>query len=138
MVATPAEADAAAILRLHAPFEQLEFPAGVIDHVHRVAAAVPTVVDAFADRPAILEPLVDDAAAVTVHAGADAAALLDVLTGAADPQGRLPFDLPRSDDGGSGIRVRASPPGRIDPLFRSGHGLDLYGSQLANATRAKG
>lgn len=134
VVATPAEADVA-VLRLQAPYEErpthfenlfhsgsLDFPADVVAHVREVAAVVPTVVDVFADRPAILEPLVEAAAAVTVNWGASAAALLDVLTGESTPQGRLPFDLPRSM-----AAVEASRPDvpfdTADPLFRFGHGL---------------
>ncbi|MGW9113425.1 glycoside hydrolase family 3 protein [Microbacterium sp. NPDC055683] len=135
VVATPAEADIA-VLRLQAPYEErpthfenlfhsgsLDFPADVVAHVREVAAVVPTVVDVFADRPAILEPLVEAAAAVTVNWGASAAALLDVLTGESTPQGRLPFDLPRSM-----AAVEASRPDvpfdTADPLFRFGHGLN--------------
>ncbi|GAA4783909.1 glycoside hydrolase family 3 protein [Microbacterium gilvum] len=134
VVATPGEADIA-VLRLQAPYEQrpthfenlfhsgsLDFPAEVVAHVREVAAVVPTVVDVFADRPAILGPLVEAAAAVTVNWGASAAALLDVLTGESTPQGRLPFDLPRSM-----AAVEASRPDvpfdTADPLFRFGHGL---------------
>ena len=76
------------------------------------------------DRPAIVEPIVECAVAVTVNGGAGAAALLDVLTGAAEPQGRLPFDLPRSM-----AAVAASRPDvpfdTVDPLFRFGHGVKL-------------
>jgi beta-glucosidase len=95
VVETPAEADLA-IIRLQAPFEvretmfenffhagSLDFAAEVVDHVRAVAAAVPTVVDVLADRPPILTPITDAAAAVTVNWGASAAALLDVLSGAA-------------------------------------------------------
>jgi beta-glucosidase len=136
LVATPAEADLA-IIRLHAPFEQrattfenffhagsLDFPADVIDHVREVAGVVPTVVDVLADRPPILEPMTDAAAAVTVNWGASGAALLDVLSGRASAGGRLPFDLPRSMSA-----VEASRPDvpfdTADPLFRFGHGLTL-------------
>ncbi|GAA1954244.1 glycoside hydrolase family 3 protein [Microbacterium deminutum] len=136
VVDSPDDADAA-ILRLHAPFEQrdtvfenffhagsLDYPADVVDHVREVAAAVPTVVDVVADRPAILAPIVEVAAAVTLNWGASAAALLDVLTGVAEPKGRLPFDLPRSM-----AAVEASRPDvpfdTADPLFRFGHGLSL-------------
>ncbi len=136
VVATPAEADVA-VLRLQAPFEEratvfenffhagsLAYPEEVIAHVQEVAASVPTVVDVLADRPAILTEIVDAAAAVTVNWGASGAALLDVLTGAAKPQGRLPFDLPRSM-----AAVEASRPDvpfdTADPLFRFGHGLEL-------------
>ena len=101
-----------------------EYPAEVVDHVQRIAGTVPTVVDVFADRPAILEPFVECAVAVTLNSGANAAALLDVLTGAAEPQGRLPFDLPRSM-----AAVAASRPDvpfdTVDPLFRFGHGVKL-------------
>lgn len=136
VVATPAEADVA-VLRLHAPYEQretmfenffhagsLDFPNDVIAHVREVAAVVPTVVDVLADRPAILTPIVESAAAITVNWGAHATALLDVLTGVAGPKGRLPFDLPRSM-----AAVEASHPDvpfdTADPLFRFGHGLSL-------------
>lgn len=136
VVATPAEADLA-IIRLQAPFEEretmfenffhagsLDFDAEVVGHVREVAAVVPTVVDVLADRPPILTPLVDVAAAVTVNWGASGAALLDVLSGAAPAQGALPFDLPRSM-----AAVEASAPDvpfdTADPLFRFGHGLTL-------------
>lgn len=134
VVATPAEADVA-VVRLQAPYEErptifeslfhsgsLEFPAEVVEHVREVAAQVPTVVDVFADRPAILEPIVEAAAAVTVNWGTSADALLDVLTGRFAPQGRLPFDLPRSM-----AAVEASRPDvpfdTAEPLFRFGDGL---------------
>ncbi len=96
----------------------------VIAHVREVAAAVPTVVDVLADRPPILTPIVEAAAAVTVNWGASGAALLDVLSGAFPAQGTLPFDLPRSM-----AAVEASRPDvpfdTADPLFRFGHGLSL-------------
>ncbi|GAA1205129.1 glycoside hydrolase family 3 protein [Microbacterium maritypicum] len=136
VVETPGEADLA-IIRLHAPFEEREtmfenfFHAGslafseqVVAHVREVAAAVPTVVDVLADRPPILTPIVEAAAAVTVNWGASGAALLDVLSGAFPAQGTLPFDLPRSM-----AAVEASRPDvpfdTADPLFRFGHGLSL-------------
>lgn len=134
LVATPAEADVA-ILRLAAPFEQrptffenffhsgsLDFPEELVAHVREVAAAVPTVVDVFLDRPAILTPFVDELAALTGNWGANARALLDVLTGAAEPEGKLPFELPSSM-----AAVEANRPDvpfdTADPLFRHGHGL---------------
>ncbi|GAA1919903.1 glycoside hydrolase family 3 N-terminal domain-containing protein [Microbacterium aoyamense] len=136
VVATPAEADAA-ILRLQAPYDQratmfenffhagsLDFPAETLAHVAEVAAQVPTVVDVFLDRPAILGPIVDSAAAVVANWGVSAEALLDVLSGAAEAKGRLPFDIPRST-----AAVEASRPDvpfdTEDPLFRFGHGLAL-------------
>ena len=136
IVATPEEADAA-ILRLQAPYDEratvfesffhagsLAFPEDVVAHINEIAATVPTIVDVFADRPAILEPIVEAAEAVAAERRARAAALLDVLTGIADPRGRLPFDLPRSM-----AAVEASRPDvpfdTAEPLFRFGHGLSL-------------
>ena len=134
VVERPEDADVA-VLRLQAPFEErattfenffhsgsLDFAEDVLAHVRDIAARVPTVVDVFADRPAILTPIVEVAAAVTVNWGASAAALLDVLTGVVSPGGKLPFDLPRSM-----AVVEASRPDvpfdTADPLFRFGHGL---------------
>lgn len=136
IVETPGEADAA-ILRLQAPYEQrasmfenffhagsLDFPEDVVAHVRAVSSVVPTVVDVFLDRPAILGPIVDAAAAVTANWGANADALLDVLTGGSPATGKLPFDLPSSM-----AAVEASRPDvpfdTADPLFRFGHGLSL-------------
>lgn len=136
VVATPAEADLA-ILRIAAPYEQrasmfenffhagsLEFPAETVAHIREIAASVPTVVDVFLDRPAILGPVVESAAAVTGNWGAHPTALLDVLSGAAPARGRLPFDIPSSM-----AAVEASRPDvpfdTADPLFRFGHGLSL-------------
>lgn len=136
VVDRPEDADAA-ILRLHAPYDlrgtpfedhfhagSLDFSDDVLAHVREVAASVPTVVDVFLDRPAILEPIVEVAAAVTANWGASPAALLDVLTGAATARGRLPFDLPRST---AAIEASRSdvPFDTADPLFRFGHGLTL-------------
>ncbi|MGX5771582.1 glycoside hydrolase family 3 protein [Microbacterium trichothecenolyticum] len=136
VVETPEEADAA-ILRLQAPYEQrasmfenffhagsLDFPEEVVAHVREVSAVVPTVVDVFLDRPAILGPIVEAAAAVTANWGAGAEALLDVLTGGTPATGKLPFDVPSSM-----AAVEASRPDvpfdTADPLFRFGHGLSL-------------
>jgi len=82
--------------RLAGDAGSLEFGDAVIDRVHEVASQVLTVVDVFLDRPAILTPIVDRAAAVVANYGAHPSALLDVLFGLAEPRGRLPFDLPSS------------------------------------------
>jgi beta-glucosidase len=136
VVDAPEDADVA-ILRIQAPYEErgtmfenffhagsLDFPEEVIAHVRAVAAAVPTVVDVFLDRPAVLGPIVEAADAVTANWGAADAALLDVLTGAVPARGRLPFDIPSSM-----AAVEASRPDvpfdTADPLFRFGHGLRL-------------
>ena len=102
----------------------LAFPDDVVTHVREVARAVPTVVDVLLDRPAILTPFVGEVAALTANWGANGAALLDVLTGAAQARGRLPFDLPRSMTAVEQSRPDV-PFDTADPLFRFGHGLEL-------------
>ncbi|WP_026553948.1 glycoside hydrolase family 3 protein [Arthrobacter sp. 35W] len=134
VVGSPAEADVA-IVRLQAPYEErgtmfenffhagsLDYPADQLEELTTLCRTVPTVLDVFLDRPAILTPLVGEAAAITANFGAGAPALLDVLFGVAAPQGSLPMDLPRSMDA-----VEANLPDvpfdTADPLFRFGHGL---------------
>jgi beta-glucosidase len=134
VVETPEDANVA-IVRLQAPYEQratmfenffhagsLDYPADQLKELTALCRTVPTVLDVFLDRPAILTPLAGEAAAITANFGASATALLDVLFGAATPQGNLPMDLPRSM-----AAVQANLPDvpfdTIDPLFRFGHGL---------------
>lgn len=133
-VAQPSEADVA-IVRLKAPFEprgegfesffhagSLEFDEEQLAHVRELAEAVPTVVDIYLDRAAVLGPLPDLAAALTVSHGTSDAALADVVFGAASPQGRLPFDLPRSM---AAVIASCSdvPFDTAEPIFRFGDGL---------------
>ena len=135
-VATPADADLA-LLRLQAPYDprddlfleasfrqgSLEFRPGLVARLARVAADCPLVIDVHLDRAAILTPLLDVAAALTVTFGVDDAAWLDAVTGRVPPEGRLPFELPRSM-----AAVRESlpdVPGTADALFAPGHGLPL-------------
>jgi beta-glucosidase len=126
----PAQADVA-VVRLRAPFEprdtyflearfhagRLDFDQSTLARVADLARTVPVVVDLYLDRPAVLGTIADEAAAIVVNYGCSAAALLDVLFGAATAEGRLPFDLPRSMDA-----VQAAHPDlpSDDPLFRCG------------------
>src|SRR6266852_249927 len=112
IVTDPTRADVA-IVRLSAPFERLHpqyvfgqffhegslaFKDGDPDYeaFKQASAAVPTIVTVYLERPAILTPLKDRASALIGNFGVSDAALLDVLTGRAKPEGRLPFELPSS------------------------------------------
>lgn len=136
----PADADVA-VIRLQAPYEprtggvapyfhagRLEFLPEEVARLQAVALAVPTVVDIYLDRPALLAPILDLAASLVVNYGASDTAVLDVLFGAAAPQGRLPFDIPSSEEA---VLAQASdvPFDTVDPLFRFGDGLDIPTSQ---------
>jgi len=134
VVASPVDADIA-IVRTHAPFEvrettfenffhqgSLDFTEEAVSHLREIAATVPTILAVHLDRPAILTPIVDAPAAIVADYGANAMALLDVLTGAARPLGKLPFDLPSSMAAVEASREDV-PFDTKDPLFRFGHGL---------------
>lgn len=136
LVGDPAEADLA-VLRIQAPFEQrattfenffhsgsLDFPEETVRHFQEIAAAVPTVLDIYLDRPAILTPFVNDVAAIVANWGSDTRAVLDVIFGAAQARGRLPFDLPSSTEAVAANRPDM-PFDTEDPLFRFGHGLQV-------------
>jgi beta-glucosidase len=102
-----------AIVRTDAPFETLhpQYIFGSMQHegkldfqngskefeeIKRITKAVPTIVTVYLDRPAILGSLKDRASALIANFGVSDVALLDVLTGKAKPEGRLPFELPSS------------------------------------------
>lgn len=135
-VGSPQEADVA-VLRVAEPFDErgpgfesffhagsLEFDGREVQRLLEVCDAVPTVLDVYLDRPAVLTPFIGRAATVVVDYGASGEAVLDALTGVAPPRGRLPFDLPSSM-----AAVVASRPDvahdTVDPLFRAGHGLTV-------------
>ena len=138
VVDDPAEADVA-VLRMAAGFEprtqgfELFMHAGSLDYsdaerdeVLALCAAVPTVIVINLDRPAILTPFVDAAAAIIADYGATDRAVADVLLGIAEPKGQLPLDLPRSM--ASVVASNSDTPFDMpDALFRFGHGL-RYGA----------
>jgi beta-glucosidase len=131
----PAGADVA-ILRLRAPYEargdyfleswfhagSLDFDAGTLARVAELSRTTPVIIDVYLDRPAILSPLAGDAAAIIVNYGCAEESLLDVLFGAAAPQGRLPFELPRSMAAVEASRPDV-PSDTADPLYPYGFGL---------------
>ncbi len=138
VVATPAEADVA-ILRVEAPFEtlhpyhffgsrqnegRLDYRDGDPDYeaIKRAAGKVPTIVAINLDRPAVLTNVRDKVQVLLATFGASDAAVMDVITGKAKPQGRLPFELPSSMD----AIVRqdpALPDDSAAPLYPRGAGM---------------
>jgi beta-glucosidase len=112
VVSDPSQAELA-IMRLKAPSETLHpgYVFGAMQHEGnlgfrsgekdfeaflKTSAMVPTIVTIYLDRPAILTPLTVHARAVLANFGVSDAALLDVITGRAKPEGKLPFELPSS------------------------------------------
>jgi beta-glucosidase len=138
VVRDPAKADLA-IARMNAPFETLHpgYVFGAMQHegdlgfrdddadlaaIRQISAKVPTIVTVYLDRPAILTPISAMAAGLVANFGVSDAALLDVLTGKARPQGRLPFELPSSM---ADVEAQKSdlPHDSGRPLYRIGFGL---------------
>jgi beta-glucosidase len=134
VVGKPADADVA-LLRLKAPYEprpggfeamfhagSLEFPVAERDHHAEICSTVPTIVDIYLDRPAVLTDLAREAAALFASYGSSDEAFLDIVFGDAQPEGSLPFDLPRSMT--AVVASRSDVPfDTADPVFSFGHGL---------------
>ena len=136
VVDTPEEADVA-VLRLVAPWEtrgkpgelQNFFHAGSLDfhdeelaHIKQIAGVVPTVVDVYLDRPAIVEPFLADIESLIVNFGSSDEAFVKILFGELEPLGNLPFELPSSMDA---ILASKSdvPDDTVNPTFAVRHGL---------------
>ncbi|WP_433524709.1 beta-glucosidase family protein [Nocardia pseudovaccinii] len=120
----------------------IELPAAQLRLVQQVAATgTPTIGVIQTGRPLVISSIVDDLHALvwTYYGGqAGAQAVAEVLTGAADPGGKLPYSIPRhagqvpvhhAQRVGSGYRRTASDmhTGYLDmpatPLFAFGHGI---------------
>jgi beta-glucosidase len=100
----------------------LTLAADRVAKLRAVMGARPTVVAMYFDRPYVVPDLVKGSAAMVAHFGVSDEALLDVLTGAHPPAGKLPFELPSSMDA---VRAQKEdvPHDSKDPLFPYGHGL---------------
>jgi beta-glucosidase len=136
VVSTPQESDFA-LLRLAAPYEprpgafESNFHAGSLEYNSTekarqaaIFAAVPTIVDMYLDRPAAVPEVAAQARAMMVNFAASPDAFLDVVFGVegSGPEGKLPFDLPRSDEAVA-VNKEDVPFDTFDPVFRFGHGL---------------
>ncbi|MBF4585696.1 glycoside hydrolase family 3 protein [Curtobacterium sp. VKM Ac-2887] len=136
IVSTPEEADVA-VLRVVAPWEvrgepgdlenffhagSLDFHPAELEHIRTVAATVPTIVDVYLDRPAIVAPFLDDVASLIVNFGSHDDAFVQVLFGALEPLGKLPFELPSSMAAVLASREDV-PSDTDDPTFAFGFGL---------------
>lgn len=134
VVKTPEEADYA-LLRIISPsypfpggFEKnypsgnLEFTAEEKKRQATIYAAVPSIVDITLQRAVAIPEVFDGAAAVLGSYGSGPNAFLDVVFGVAKPEGKLPFDLPRSQKAVE-ESLEDVPFDTKDPVFRFGHGL---------------
>ena len=100
----------------------LTLPADQLQALRAAMRVKPTIVALYLDRPYVIPEIAREAAALVGHFGVSDAALLDVVTGAAVPSGKLPFEMPSSMDA---VRSQKEdvPYDSVAPLFRFGHGL---------------
>jgi beta-glucosidase len=146
IVDKPEDADLA-LIRAVTPFERLHpnyffgarqnegdlsFKDGNVEYkaIKAASAKVPTVVTVYLDRPAILTNIKDKVAALIGNFGVSDAALFDVLTGKAIPQGKLPFELPSSMDE---VKAQAedTPYDTKNPLYPFGYGLSYQRTAIS-------
>ena len=144
VVPSPGEADYA-LLRLQSPnarrpgtggfssrydWGPLEFNATEQARQKAIYDAVLTIVDVNFNRPAAILEIAERASALFGSYGNSTDAFLDVVFGIAEPEGKLPFDLPRStpevDDA-----VEDVPFDTRNPVFKFGHEL-RYGSKCGD------
>jgi beta-glucosidase len=136
IVDKPEDADIA-IIRLNTPWYpvetqnpfargfhhgDLDFKGTQKDSILQLLNTVPTIVDIYLDRPAVIPEISAKAKGLVANYGASDAALLDVIFGKAKPQGKLPFELPSSMEA---VRNQKEdlPYDSKNPLYKFGFGL---------------
>jgi len=136
IVKNPGEADFA-ILRLKPPTQYIKgtgifgrlFSSGDLDFKGRelkeileILNSVPSVVDIYLDRPAIVPEIAAASKGLLVNFGANDEALLDVIFGEVNPSAKLPFEMPSSMES---VRKQKEdvPYDSGSPLFPFGYGL---------------
>jgi len=144
VVSSPGEADYA-LLRLSSPtarrpgtggfssrydWGSLEFNATEQARQKAIYDAIPTIVDMNFNRPAAIPEIAESASALFGSYGSSTDAFLDVVFGIAEPEGRLPFDLPRSTPAVEDA-MEDVPFDTRNPVFKFGHGL-RYESKCGN------
>lgn len=136
VVEKPEQADLA-IIRLNTPWVpadtanflakmfhhgDLDFKGAVKDNILHLLNTVPTIVDIFLDRPAVIPEISAKAKGLLADFGASDAVVLDVIFGKYHPGGKLPFELPSSMEA---VRNQKEdlPHDSKDPLYPFGFGL---------------
>lgn len=139
VVGTPEEADIA-IIRISAPnyprdgFLDRRFHSGDLDfkgeekqRLLDLMSKVPTVVDIYLDRAAVIPDIAENSVALIANFGATDEVLLELVWGRFNPGGKLPFELPSSMQAVANQQEDV-PYDTENPLFPFGHGLHYSAS----------
>ncbi len=136
VVDDPKKADIA-ILRLNTPYVpvnspitmarmfhhgDLDFKGKQKDSILQLLQTVPTIVDIYLDRPAVIPEISAKAKGLLADFGASDVAVMDVIFGKDKPGGHLPIELPSSMDA---VRAQKEdvPYDSKNPLYKFGFGL---------------
>jgi len=100
----------------------LDFKGKQLQDILDLEKTVPTVVDIYLDRPAVIPEISANAKALFANFGSNDAALLDVVFGKYKPGGHLPIEMPSSMEA---VRNQKEdmPYDSKDPLYKFGYGL---------------
>ena len=136
VVDIPEQADFA-ILRLDTPWApvetnnpmardfhhgDLEFKGEAKAEILALLQTVPTIVVIYLDRPAVIPEISARAWALLGEYGADDSAVLNIVFGVAHPEGKLPFELPRSMEAVCNQKADV-PYDSENPLYPFGFGM---------------
>ena len=123
------------IVRLNTPFQTRQGPLEAIMHqgdldfkgqnlanLVELMKAKPTIVCMYIERAAVIPEIAEQAAAILATFGSSDAAVLDVLFGKFQPEGKLPIELPRSMEAIKNQKEDV-PYDSKNPLFEFGYGL---------------
>lgn len=100
----------------------LDFKGEALAEILTLLATVPTIVVLYLDRPAVIPEISAAAQGLLADYGASDAAVLDVVFGKAQPEGKLPFELPSSMEAVRGQKTDV-PYDSQNPLYPFGFGL---------------
>ena len=100
----------------------LDFKGEALAEILALLEQVPTIVDIYLDRPAVIPEISAAAQALLGNYGASDKSVLDVIFGKARPEGKLPFELPSSMEAVRNQKPDV-PRDSENPLYAYGFGL---------------
>lgn len=100
----------------------LDFKGLQKDSILNLLKTVPTIVDIYIDRPAVIPEISKGAKGLLANFGASDEAVMDIIFGKSKPEGKLPIELPSSMEAVKNQKEDV-PYDSKDPLYPFGFGL---------------